>query len=124
MTYRSVQEDALNRHLPVEFLKKIYLLDHEYRPLNYISDSVNKLFKFIDVFNRRNRKILKKGIAAWAVTTKLKDNRITIWIADVGVKYTSKKHFESNTDGGAKIIFEYDCDTRKWVFKSFNYSGI
>src|SRR5438552_9882811 len=81
-TYAFIKDAALRDNKKADFLNNIYLLDEQKEPLNYLSDSVNKLFKFIDIFDRKNKKLLSKGISAWEVKGELNNNVFLIRVVD------------------------------------------
>lgn len=127
MTYQNIKYIALNSGQDLKFLENIYLMDSRYMPLNYLSDSVNKIFKFINIYEKENRKLIIKGIPIWEVTGELKNNLFLIRVNEWTLKYYPKdkqSKYHLSTSGGNKIYFEYDCVKEKWVFKSINFYGI
>jgi hypothetical protein len=103
------------------YINNLYLMDEQNQPLNYLYKP--KKFKFIEVFNSRNTKIITKGIYAWKVFTNLKGNEFVINIVDFYITY--KKHNYNFSNGGvSKTIFRYSCDENKWKLISSINSGI
>jgi len=103
------------------YLENLYLLNEQDQPLNYVP-SAHK-FKFITIYDDRNRKIIAKGIYAWKALTLLKGNSFTVSIIDFYITYKNHNYNYSN-GGGSKTVFEYDCDRKEWKFISSKNFGL
>ena len=68
----------------------IYLIDEQNQPYMLSSDKLQKEFRYISLFEKRNRKQLKKGINAWKIFPVLNGNRLTIDIVDFTITYRRK----------------------------------
>ncbi|WP_142686760.1 hypothetical protein [Chitinophaga polysaccharea] len=93
------------------YLENLYLLNEQDQPLNSVSSS-NK-FKFINVYDDRNRKVLSKGIYAWKVFTTLNKNKFVITIINLYITY-KKRNYDFSSGGGSQTVYEYSCDEGKW----------
>ena len=102
------------------YFENLYLINEQDQPLNYLSAS-NK-FKFITVYDERNRKAIAKGIYAWKVLTTLNQNHLTVIILDLYITYKNHNYNFSNS-GGSKTIFEYECDQNNWKLLSSENKG-
>jgi hypothetical protein len=103
-------------------INNLYLLDE-----NNKSFKINKTskisFKGIDIYDKKNRKLLKQGIDVWKVIQILNGNRITITIIDFKVTYKNKNYQFAN-GGGSTIVFEYSCSEDQWKLLTVKHSGI
>jgi hypothetical protein len=102
----------------------LYLIDEQNRSLNYLHLPDSFKLRFINIFDTQNRKIMKKGIHAWKVLTKLNKNQFEVSIIDFRIKYTGKNNYDFSNGGGAGAIFEYDCNENKWKLVSSVDRGI
>ncbi|MFX1704043.1 hypothetical protein PV783_08815 [Chitinophaga sp. CC14] len=103
------------------YLENLYLLNEHDQPLSYVSS--DSKFKFINIYDERNRKILSKGIYAWKVFTALNKNKFVVTIINFYITYKSRNYSFSN-GGGAEAVFEYSCDENKWKLITFDNQGI
>jgi hypothetical protein len=111
ISYRKNEE--LNREINISAHSQIfYLLDERNRPLDYLPSS--REFKFIDIYNHRNRKLISKGIYAWKVFPTLNKNQFVVTVVDFYITYKNHNYNFAN-GGGTKTIFEYDCERKMWV---------
>lgn len=101
----------------------IYLIDEQNQPYILSSDKLQKEFRYISLFEKRNRKQLKKGINAWKIFPVLNGNRLTIDIVDFTITYR-RNNYAFGNGGGATVIFEYSCDEKKWILLESKWSGI
>jgi hypothetical protein len=96
-------------------IDNLYLLDEANR--SFKVDSVCKIqFKEIDIYDKKNRNILKKGINVWKVIEILDGNKITINIIYFKVSYKNK-NYQFTNQGGSVTVFEYSCENKKWEMK-------
>ncbi|MEV4887756.1 hypothetical protein MRBLMN1_006352 [Chitinophaga ginsengisegetis] len=103
------------------YLENLYLLNEHDQPLSYVSSSSR--FKFINIYDDRNKKILSKGIYAWKVFAALNKNKFVVTIIDFYITYKSRNYRFSN-GGGSETVFEYSCDEDKWKLIAFDNRGI
>lgn len=101
----------------------IYLIDQKDQAYYLSSDNEKNKFNSINVYDKKNRGRLKKGIHAWKILPVLNGNRLIINIVDFNITYKNRNYNFAN-GGGATVIFEYHCDTSKWVFMATKWSGI
>lgn len=93
-------------------INNLYLLDEANR--SFKIDSVSKIqFREIDIYDKKNKGLLKKGIDVWKVIEVLNGNKITISIIDFKVTYKNKNYLFTN-EGGSVIVFEYSCKEDRW----------
>ncbi|MDB5115061.1 MAG: hypothetical protein JWQ79_553 [Mucilaginibacter sp.] len=103
-----------------DYIENLYLLNEQDQPLNYLPSSSK--FKFITVYDDRNRKVITKGIYAWKVFTSLNQNHFTVTIVDFYITYKNHNYNFANA-GGSKTIFEYQCDQKDWKLLSSENKG-
>jgi hypothetical protein len=113
-----------------DYLQNIYLIDENNNP--YFFDNRNSKIKFktISIYDKRNRKILKKGefgIKAWKIRSILKGNELSIYIPDYNIKSENDKRlsFTTSPDGSFGVIFKYFLAENKWKIirnESVNYN--
>ena len=102
---------------------RVYLIDQNNQPYILESDKSQQKFKSISVESKENRKLIMKGIRAWKVIPTLINNQLTVMVVDFYVTY-SKRNYNFSNGGGAKVIFEYSCDQKKWLLVESSWSGI
>ncbi|OPC33592.1 hypothetical protein BAX97_04655 [Elizabethkingia meningoseptica] len=103
-------------------INNLYLLDENNR--SFKIKAISKIqFKEIDIYDKKNRNILKKGINVWKVIEVLNRNKITIRIIDSSVMYKNK-NYQFTSEGGAEIVFEYSCKENQWKLLTKKHSGI
>lgn len=101
----------------------IYLIDSKDQIYILTSNTDKKKFGYINVYDKKNKKLLKKGVNVWKVLPVLSGNKLVVSIIDFNVTYKKNNYNFANV-GGATVTFEYLCDQNKWVFKETNWSGI
>lgn len=101
----------------------IYLIDQKDQAYYLSLDNEKNKFNSINVYDKKNRSRLKKGIHAWEILPVLKGNRLIVNIIDFNITYKNRNYNFAN-GGGATVIFEYHCDTSKWVLVNTKWSGI
>lgn len=107
----------------VPYQPGIYLIDEKGQPYVLTSDTDQKKFSYINVYDKKNKKLLKKGIDTWKVLSVLSGNKLIVSIIEFNVTYKSNNYSFVN-GGGATVIFEYSCDKNRWVFRESKWSGI
>nr|WP_236590228.1 hypothetical protein [Sphingobacterium multivorum] len=101
----------------------IYLIDVNDRAYCLSSDNKKNKFSSIDVYDKKSKGRLKKGIHAWKILPILNGNRLTVNIIDFGIAYKKHNYHFANS-GGATVVFEYQCATGKWVLINTTWSGL
>jgi len=116
--WKSYISDYKNR------LENIYLIDDSYNPF-YLNKNKQDLYNFksIELYEKRNKKLLKKGINAWKISSNLNNNRLTITIIDFFITLNNGKYNFAN-GGGSTTIFEYNCNKMSWELISCITKGI
>ncbi|UOX34444.1 hypothetical protein LXD69_02775 [Flavobacterium sediminilitoris] len=105
-------------------LENIYLIDNNHNPFHLDKyKPVTNNFKEINLYEKKNKKILKKGINAWKVSSTLSKNQLSIFIIDFIITYSDGKYNFSN-GGGSTIIFKYDCNKMNWELINNTTVGI
>ncbi len=107
----------------VPYQSGIYLLDGKDQAYMLTLDADQKKFSYMNVYDKRNKGLLKKGIEAWKVLPVLNGNRLTVSIVYFSVTY-KKNNYNFTNGGGATVIFEYSCEKNKWIFIETKWSGI
>lgn len=107
----------------VVYLPNIYLIDEKDQPYLLSAEELRKKFKYISLYETQNKKLLKQGINAWKIIPSLNGNRFTVNILDFLITY-SKNNYAFKNGGGATVIFEYSCDSNKWILLENKWSGI
>lgn len=105
------------------YFDNLYLINEQNQPLDYVPVYNNLKLKQINIYNKENRKVLKKGINAWKVLTVLNRNMLEVKIIDFHITYKNNSYHFSN-GGGTIAIFEFSCDEGKWKLSSFRNRGI
>ncbi len=105
-------------------LKNIYLIDESYNPF-YLNREKQNLycFKSINPYEKKNRKLLKKGINTWKVSSNLNNNKLIIRIIEFFITFENGQYNFAN-GGGSTTIFEYNCDKMRWELISYIDRGI
>lgn len=100
------------------YIENIYLIDGNNQPYSIDSSKNSDIkFKQIDIYNAKNKKIIKKGIDAWKIVTTLEGNKLKIVIIDFKIIY-NKGNYKFANGGGKTVIFEYLCQDKKWALIS------
>ncbi|UPT69697.1 MAG: hypothetical protein M0D53_11075 [Flavobacterium sp. JAD_PAG50586_2] len=99
-------------------IENIYLLDSNNHPYSIgLQKDINVKFKLIDIYNKKNIKLLKKGIDTWKIIPNLENNKLIVTIINFKVIYY-KNEYKFVNGGGTTIIFEYQCNEKKWTLVS------
>ncbi|TDO67870.1 hypothetical protein EV143_1253 [Flavobacterium chryseum] len=129
-TYKGFQEelnkknetDNWKRHIEDyrHHIENIYLVDENHNPYVMSSSQGTDLkFKQIDIYNKKNKKLLKEGIDVWKIIPTLDSNKLKIIIIEFKVTYSKNKYQFSN-GGGTTTLFEYSCAEKKWILVNSN----
>ena len=96
-------------------INNLYLLDENNRSLK-IDDTSKIQFNEINIYDKKNIRLLKKGINVWKVIEVLSGNRITINIIEFKISYKNK-NYQFTNGGGSVTVYEYSCENKKWEIK-------
>ena len=99
-------------------IENTYIIDEDGNP-KYLDVQSKINFKYLNIYEKRNRKILRKGIEAWKVLYKLKGSLLTVTIIDFTIRYRDGIYHFINK-GGIEAKYEYSCEENKWVKISYN----
>ena len=103
-----------------DYINNLYLIDQQNNPISYLDKSSK--FKYIEIYDRRNRKTMKSGIYAWKVFTVLNGDELVITIVDFYITYM-KHNYNFSNSGGSKTIFKYSCTENGWKLVDSKYKG-
>lgn len=119
--YHKFYSEDLNNYNPKDII--IYVVDENDKCINL--DNVKSKFtlKTIDVKDKKNRKLLKKGLKIWQVTPTLNGNIITVNVIDFSVNYKGKMYHFVN-GGGSAVFFQYSCEEEKWILSKVEHNSI
>jgi hypothetical protein len=107
----------------VPYRTGIYLIDAKDQAYILKSDVDQKKFSSINVYDKKNKKLLEKGINAWKVLPVLSGNKLIVSIIDFNIT-CKRNNYSFANGGGATVVFEYLCDKGRWVFRETKWSGI
>lgn len=126
---------AIESHLKIlnNFIDK-GILNLQIKDLYFLADEVSQEYlptktgnfkiEYIDIYNKENRKLLKKGIKAISIKPiRLVNGEIIITLIDFSVTLC-KKNFKFINSGGSTTVFKYSCSKNEWVLKENKYSEI
>ncbi len=114
----SAYSDDLKKHS-----NDIYVVDENYKAIIINTAKYGISLKTLDVYDKKNKSLLKKGISVWKVIPVLKGDVLTITIIDANMYYKNKKYNFIN-GGGSTIVFQYSCEEKKWVLIKEEHTGI
>ncbi|MCD0465072.1 hypothetical protein [Flavobacterium sp. ENC] len=99
-------------------IENIYLIDNNNQAyLMPMSKDIEIKFKQIDIYNKKNKKLLKEGIDVWKIIPNLENNQLKTTIINFKVT-CSKNKYQFANGGGTTTIFEYSCEQKKWILIS------
>lgn len=101
----------------------IYVVDENSKKLSLDKIESKLTLRTIDVKDRKNRKLLKKGLKVWQVTPVLNGNIVTVNIVKFLVNYKSKMYYFVN-GGGSSVFFKYSCEEEKWILTKVKHNSI
>lgn len=100
----------------------VYLIDQNNQSYFLLNENYQKKFKTISLHEKKNRKLLKKGIDAWKIIPILYNNRLEVSIVYFKITY-NKLNYKFANGGGAKVVFEYSCKNDRWELLGNKWSG-
>ena len=103
-------------------INNLYLIDQNNQSFK-IDASTKIQFKEIDIYDKKSRSLLKKGINVWKVIQQLNGNKIIIKIIEFKVTYKNK-NYQFTNGGGSEIFFQYSCEEKKWKLIKEEHKGI
>lgn len=121
------KEKTENWNIYINNLKKsinnTYVIDENQLPVKLENLKTSIPLKTLDIENRKNRKLLRKGISIWKIIPNLKGNILKISILDASLYYKNKS-YEFSYGGGSTIVFQYSCEEEKWKLIKEEHRGI
>jgi len=103
--------------------KNYYIINADNSKYSISNKILEQSIKSIDIYDKGNRYLIKKGINVWKVMPILNRGQLTIDIIDFSVSYKNN-NYQFLNNGGSKIIFEYSCTEKKWIILKESHSGI
>lgn len=120
----SVFADYKYKHLGEDYSGETYYVVDEHSKQIFITNiDTNLSLKTIDIKDKKNIKLIKKGIRVFQVSSVLNGNEISVSIINFIVRYKGKTYYYIN-NGGATILFQYSCDNEKWILAKVEYNTI
>lgn len=116
-TYENLDENTSKEDLI------IYVVDENSKQISLDNIKSRLTLRTIDVKDRENRKLLKKGLRIWQVTPVLNGNIITVNVVNFLVNYKRKMYHFVN-GGGSAVFFQYSCEEQKWILTKVEHSSI
>lgn len=116
-TYENLDENTRKEDLI------IYVVDENSKQINLDNIKSKLILRTIDVKDKQNRKLFKKGLKIWQVTPVLNGNIITVNVVKFMVNYKGKMYHFIN-GGGAAVFFQYSCEEEKWILTKVEHSNI
>lgn len=116
-TYGNLSENTSDESLI------IYVVDENSKQINLDNVKSRLTLRTIDIEDRKNRKLLKKGLRIWQVTPALNGNIITVNVVKFLVNYRSKMYYYTN-GGGSAVFFQYSCEEEKWMLSKVEHNSI
>lgn len=111
--------EKINKSNYKEYIENIYLLDSNYLPYFYDNSKSKIKFKSINIYDKRNRKILKKGeygIDAWIVKPVLNGNVLTISILKCKIKLHKKQlNLINSYENIFRVKFKFSEVHNQWI---------
>ncbi|MGA6119346.1 hypothetical protein [Sphingobacterium anhuiense] len=107
----------------VPYRSGIYLLDGRDQAYTLTSDTHQKKFSYMNVYDKGSKSLLRKGVEAWKVLPVLSGNKLIVKIICYNITY-KKYNYNFANAGGATVIFEYSCEKDTWIFKETKWIGI
>jgi len=104
-------------------INNTYVIDQNSSSIKLENVKTSIPLKTIDIEDKKNTRLLKKGINVWKIIPSLKGNTLTIDIIDATVYYKNKEFIFGNS-GGSTIVFQYSCEEEKWKLIKEEHKGI
>lgn len=111
----SVNQNVYIKHLE-EKIQNLYLLDENNLPIKFKDVRSKLTFKQINLFDKKNRKTLRKGINALKIMVSLDSNIIKVQIVEFKIKLANNTINFTNM-GGSVYVYEYSCKNGDWQRK-------
>lgn len=116
--YKYYQESGENNVRDI-----IYVIAENGGQVNLSNVKSQLLLKTIDINDKRNRKLLKKGLKVWKINFVIIGNLIKIHLINFGVKYENNNYQYVNA-GISTAFFQYSCTEERWKFIKVEHNGI
>ncbi|SHG41030.1 hypothetical protein [Chryseobacterium vrystaatense] len=93
--------------------KKYYLINADNSKYLITHPLMDKTFETINVYDKKNKSLVKNGINVWKIIPELDKNQLVIKIIDINIYYRNRNYQFINS-GGTTIVFEYSCEEKRW----------
>jgi len=103
--------------------KNYYIINADNSKYSISNKILEENIKSIDIYDKENKFLIKKGINVWKVIPILNKDQLTIDIIDFSVFYKNN-NYQFLNNGGSKVIFKYSCIEEKWLLIKESHSGI
>jgi hypothetical protein len=134
--YRKMIDSAISIKM-IDFLKSyeshptgsnlgkenLYVIDENDLAYKYAGGVTGLGLKSMNIFDAKNKSVLKNGIHAWKIMPALKGGSLTISIIDFFITYKSGNYNYAN-GGGSEKVFEYLCNENKWALVKSKNQGL
>lgn len=119
------QDDNWHRNIAnlKHTVNNIYVINEYYSSVKLENIRTKIPLKTLDIEDRKNRKLLRKGINVWKIIPVMNKNQLRIVIIDFKVVFKRKELFFGN-GGGSTIVFQYSCEEEKWKLIKEEHKGI
>lgn len=121
--YKKMIDSAISLKNENSTVSKHYILNSENQPYTLSDDLKSKGLETINIYDKKNRKIITNGINVWKIISILNSNIFEIRIIDFTVKQ-HKDNYQFSNGGGSTFIYEYSCENKIWKLISTKHSGI
>lgn len=95
----------------------IYVINADNMRYSSFNNSLKDEILTIDIYNKKNKKRLKKGIHIWKIFPNMNKNKLIIKIVYYNLTF-KHKNYDFVNEGGTIIVFEYSCKDEKWLLAS------
>lgn len=119
--YKKLIDSAISIKLQNGKITEQYILNSDNMPYK-VNNEIRGL-KTINIYDKKNKKILTKGINVWKIIPILNKNKLEIRIIDFSL-ILQKNNYQFANGGGSTFIFEYSCQSKNWELISEKHSGI
>lgn len=104
--YKNINKENLDNNI-------IYIIDENLKDVDVEKIESPLTLESIDIYDKRNKKKLRKGVNVWRLNLTLNEDVITISIGFFWLEYTNNKYSFIN-HGGYNVYFQISCKEKKW----------
>lgn len=106
---------TFNKNINNENFKNniIYIIDENLTAIDIERIESPMIIKSIDIYDKKNKKKLKKGINAWRIGLTLNEDIIIISFNYFWLEYKNHKYSFIN-QGVSNVYFKISCKEKKW----------